>query len=236
MKRFFCILLALFMVLPCAFAQDMRTAPYETIILGPSTETDPPQLTGIAGLKGGDAYEVLAVIDQSNAAEQPPYVQAWLDTYILHHIRRTNPQTNQTTEGYLVAGYVPQDVNAIPEITQEFGQLVTIEGRSCEKLTLQMVDKWDQGYTLVKPPEGSLTLEQALRRALDALMDKYGETEATLKRLYVSAGHRPADDYSPMYWQFDFRSDLYKLDGYAVTIASEDGALLHISGPGEGVG
>ena len=34
MKRFFCILLALFMALPCDFAQDMRTAPYETVILG----------------------------------------------------------------------------------------------------------------------------------------------------------------------------------------------------------
>ena len=84
MRRFFCMLIALLLLVPTVWAKEIRTAEYETVILGKSTETNPPQLVGIAGLKGGEEYEVLAVVDQTCADEQEPWVQAWLDTYILH--------------------------------------------------------------------------------------------------------------------------------------------------------
>ena len=135
---------------------------------------------------------------------------------------------------------MPQDVTAIPEITQEYGQLKTVPGHTCETLTFQMIDKWDQGYTLVKPQNGALKMEEALRIALDTLMEKYSETEATLKRLYISYGHFSptayTEPYYPEHWQFDFFSSLYLLDGYSVDISSADGTVLLVSGPGDGVG
>lgn len=236
MKRFLALFLLLTLFSTFAVAENIRTADHEVIILGPSTELNPPQLVGIASLKPGDSYEILAVIDQSNAAEQEPLVQEWLDTYILHQIRSTNPRTNMLVEGYILGGNVPQDINAIPEIKREYGRLVSVEGRDTDWITFEAVNKQDEGYLLDDPPLDVLPLETALRIALDTLMKQYGESEATLKRFYIRYGHHPAEYIYPARWQFDFYSYLHPLDGYFITIDSHTGETLTIAGPGDGVG
>jgi len=231
-----CLLLLLMMCFSSAFAETTGIAPYETPIWGQSTEISPPQLTVIGSMKPGDSYKILAVVGQDNASEQEPWVQAWLDTYVLHLVQYPNPRTGETPEGYIVADYVPQDLTAVPVITQDYGRLVTIEGRTTEKLTFEMINKQDEGYLIDDPPADALAMEDALRITLDALMEKYAETEATLKRFYIRYGHHPADEFYPMRWQFELYSYLNPLDGYYIALDSHTSEIMFIAGPGDGVG
>jgi beta-lactamase regulating signal transducer with metallopeptidase domain len=93
----------------------------------------------------------------------------------------------------------------------------------------------NQGFTA--PSSGDLSLEDALKIAVKAICEKYGETEETMSRFRLEYGFKSEPDsyFQSPYWQFDFRCSS-PLDMYEIVIHSPDGKVLLTCGPGEANG
>ena len=94
-----------------------------------------------------------------------------------------------------------------------------------------------ENQSFTSPPNGSISLENALDIAVRAICDKYGETGETMSRFRLEYGFRMEKDafFQSPYWQFDFFGDA-PLDFYEIMIHSPDGAVLYTCGPGEANG
>jgi beta-lactamase regulating signal transducer with metallopeptidase domain len=101
-------------------------------------------------------------------------------------------------------------------------------------------DAYDKAFnnnSFTSPSTGDISLEDALEIAVQAVCEKFGETEQSMTRFRLEYGFKTDDDasFKTPYWQFDFRSS-DPLDNYEIIIHSPDGKILYTCGPGEANG
>ena len=172
----------------------------------------------------------------------PPEKQAftnqdWLKTYTLAYVSFYDVDRDEHEEGWIITGYLPQPVGVKLRLLHG-GMLVQPKGM---ELYFEGLDKMKDESTagFGKPdPTLDMPMEEALAIAINAIKEKYGETDATMARFQVvDYGMQFESSYVSLpYWQFDFETDLNQLDGYEVFVHSPDGAVMLLCGPGEGNG
>lgn len=98
-------------------------------------------------------------------------------------------------------------------------------------------DKAYDNKSFTSPSAGDISLEDALKIAVQKVCEKYGETEQSMTRFRLEYGFTtdPGSSFQQPYWQFDFRGS-NPLDNYEIMIHSPDGSVLYSCGPGEANG
>lgn len=227
MKKWMCLALCVALCL-CQTVSLAEMAQVEMPVLDDEMQT-------IDNIMPGMQYQVL---DQAAEGQGTVTMQQWMQVYRLQKVRFHSVNQKAAVTGWVVSGYVPQDLNAERLPTQPDGRMLEVQGISHEKLLLETVAKNPLTNVGFGPAEEEdMPLAQALHLALKAIEEKYGETDETLIRFYVEYGLQLGSTEGRLpYWQFDFWCPVSDLDGYEVMIRSSDGQLLYLCGPGEGNG
>ncbi len=87
--------------------------------------------------------------------------------------------------------------------------------------------------TITKPSGSVYSAEEALRLAMTAICERYGETSETLRRFEVRYKYTAEGD--PHMWRFDF-SYITPMDMYSVYLDAKTGEIISITGRDEGNG
>lgn len=87
------------------------------------------------------------------------------------------------------------------------------------------------------PPDGVMLRDDAFSIAIEAVMEKYGETLEGLGRFTVHYGFAKEDaHFRTPYWQFDLSQSDDPKDAYEILVHAKDGEVLHLIGGVEGNG
>ena len=186
----------------------------------------------------GIAYTVLRTLEPGQADAALPWSAAWTQDYQMQQIAYESPRMGCESTGWIVTAVAEHDPDTIPVLTAEYDTLLAVSARNANTtLHFAACNKAAENEIFTKAGATDMTLTDALRRALDAVMEKYGETEGALLRFELSYGFRSESAYfQAPYWQFDLRHPHNPLDSYEVAVHSPDGTILYIVGPGEGNG
>lgn len=184
------------------------------------------------------SYTVLRTLELGQADTSLPWSGAWTRDYQMQEIAYDSPRTGRDATGWIVTKLAEHPLDAQPALTAEYDALLTVPSQvSGASLCFAACNKALGNDNFSKAGAADMALADALRRTLDAIMEKYGETEGTLLRFQLSYGFRNQSAYfQAPYWQFDLRHPVNPLDSYEVMVHSSDGAILYIAGPGEGNG
>lgn len=237
MKKGAALLLALLL------AASMGTATADVLeepafIFKESTEVEPVQLESFDDLPSGTEYTVLRTLDAAD--ETLPWSAAWMENYVLQEISYLAPDTNAQEQGWMVTEVREHSLDKQPELTEANETVFRVPSREdpAAELCFAAISKLDQGQDVfTSAGAGDMIAADAFRLALDAIMQKYGETEGQLLRFELSYGFRSGSKYfDGPYWQFDLRSKENPLDSYEVMVYSPSGELALVCGPREGNG
>lgn len=87
------------------------------------------------------------------------------------------------------------------------------------------------------PPDGVMLRDDAFSIAIEAVMEKYGETLEGLGRFSVRYGFAKEDAYfRTPYWQFDLSQSGDPKDAYEILVHAKDGEVLYLIGGDGGNG
>ncbi len=87
------------------------------------------------------------------------------------------------------------------------------------------------------PPDGVMLRDDAFSIAIEAVMEKYGETPEGLGRFSVCYGFAKEDAYfRTPYWQFDLSQSDDPKDAYEILVHAKDGEVLYLIGGDGGNG
>ena len=182
------------------------------------------------------AYTVLRTLEPGQTDAALPWSEEWTRDYRMQQIAYESPSMGRETTGWIVTEIVERAPGESPALTAQYDTLLTVPGQDAE-LHFAACNKAADSEIFTKAGATDMTLTDALTRALDALMEKYGETEGTLTRFQLSYGFREESAYfQAPYWQFDLRHPVNPLDSYEIMVHSPDGVVLYTAGPGEGNG
>ena len=182
------------------------------------------------------AYTVLRTLEPGQTDAALPWSEAWTRDYRMQQIAYESPVMGRETTGWIVTEIVERAPVASPALTARYDTLLTVPGQEGE-LHFAARNKAVDSEVFTKAGAADMTLTDAFRRALDALMEKYGETEGTLQRFQLNYGFCEESAYfEAPYWQFDLRHPANPLDSYEIMVHSPDGVVLYTVGPGEGNG
>ena len=233
MKKCLAIVLTILMLSSLALAD---TAERETPVFAPTEDESELLISG--DLFPGDEYEITGYMTRFSADLSIPWIDLWTQYYNMSSVSYLSTETGEQEEGWIVSGFVPQPMDEDIEPAYEFSILLQPSGDGFP--AFEAVNKALPPYSYESfgnPSEEVIPLENAFRTALDAVIEAFGETPATLLRFYVEYGYAlQGENQQIPAWQFDFVSDIHPIDGYGVQINAQDGTLLWVASSEDGLG